>query len=103
MHAGRPRYCSRSQRSGATASRSARTSRRPSSAIQRARAHQVHVCLDILLAERGLTLADLSRQTGGQENLSVLENDRARAIRFSILTLTCYALGCTPGELIELK
>lgn len=66
-------------------------------------AHRVRIRLDVLLAERGMTLAELARQIGvSQVNLSVLKNDRARAIRFSTLTLICDALGCTPGELIEL-
>lgn len=66
-------------------------------------AHRVHIRLDVLLAERGMKLADLSRQIGvSQVNLSVLKNDHARAVRFSTLTLICDALECAPGELIEL-
>jgi len=34
-------------------------------------------------------------------NLSVLKNDRARAVRFSTLTAVCDALGCQPGELLS--
>ncbi len=62
---------------------------------------RVHCRLDELLAERGMTLARLAELVGVTVvNLSVLKNDRARAIRFSTLTAICDALGCTPGDLL---
>lgn len=65
--------------------------------------HRVRVRLEALLVERGMTLAELSRQVGiSQVNLSTLKNGRARAIRFSTLTAMCDVLGCTPGDLLEL-
>jgi putative transcriptional regulator len=64
-------------------------------------AGRVHCRLDELLAERGMTLTQLSVAVGvSLVNLSVLKNDRARAIRFSTLTAVCDALGCTVGELL---
>jgi putative transcriptional regulator len=64
-------------------------------------AGRVHCRLDELLAERGMTLTQLSATVGVSiVNLSVLKNDRARAIRFSTLTAICDALGCGPGELL---
>jgi putative transcriptional regulator len=64
--------------------------------------HRVRVHLDSLLAERGLTLVELSDRVGvSVVNLSVLKNGRARAIRFSTLTAICDALGCSVGELLE--
>jgi putative transcriptional regulator len=52
------------------------------------------VCrLDALLEERGMTVAELARRVGVTVvNLSVLKNNRARAIRFSTLTALCDAL-----------
>ena len=65
-------------------------------------AHRVRVHLDELLAERGMTLVELSERVGlSVVNLSVLKNDRARAIRFSTLTAICDALGCSVGELLD--
>lgn len=62
--------------------------------------HRVECRLDALVAERGLTLTALSEQVGvSLVNLSVLKNQRARAIRFSTLTALCDALGCQPGDL----
>jgi putative transcriptional regulator len=61
----------------------------------------VHCRLDELLAERGMTLAELSRLVGvSVVNLSVLKNDRARAIRYSTLSAICRALDCEIGDLL---
>lgn len=59
------------------------------------------VCrLDELLVERDLTLTALSARIGvSLVNLSVLKNQRAKAVRFSTLTAICEALGCQPGDL----
>jgi putative transcriptional regulator len=57
--------------------------------------------LDELLAERGLTLTRLSELVGVSiVNLSVLKNDRAKAIRFSTLSAICAALDCEVGEIL---
>lgn len=63
------------------------------------------VChLDRLLKERGVTLAALSRQVGVTvANLSVLKNNRAKAVRFSTLAALCDALDCQPGDLFTMK
>ena len=64
--------------------------------------HAIHCRLDELLAERGMTLTQLSKLVGvSVVNLSVLKNDRARAIRFSTLTAICRALDCTVGDLLQ--
>lgn len=64
--------------------------------------HAIHCRLDELLAARGMTLTELSERVGvSLVNLSVLKNDRARAIRFSTLTAICRALDCEVGELLE--
>ena len=61
------------------------------------------VChLDELLAARGMTLVELSEKVGVTTvNLSVLKNDRAKAIRFTTLVAVCGALGCSVGDLLE--
>ncbi|MFD7657308.1 helix-turn-helix domain-containing protein [Actinosynnema sp. NPDC059797] len=62
----------------------------------------IHVHLDRLLAERGMTLSELSERVGVTVvNLSILKNGRARAIRFSTLTALCQALDCQPGDLLS--
>lgn len=65
--------------------------------------HAVHCRLDELLSDRGMTLTQLSEMVGVSiVNLSVLKNDRAKAIRFSTLTAICRALECEVGELLTL-
>lgn len=65
---------------------------------------RIHCRLDELLAERGMTLTRLSEIVGvSLVNLSVLKNDRARAIRFSTLTAICDALECSVGELLDVR
>ena len=62
----------------------------------------IRIHLDKLLAERGMTLTELSERVGvSVVNLSVLKNDRAKAIRFSTLAALCRALDCQPGDLIS--
>lgn len=69
-----------------------------------AESHRIVVCLDQLLAERGMTLVELSQHTGiSVVNLSVLKNGRARAIRFSTLTAICDALECAPGDVLTIQ
>lgn len=61
----------------------------------------VHCRLDELLAERGMTLTRLSEIVGvSVVNLSVLKNDRAKAIRYSTLSALCRALECEIGDLL---
>ena len=65
--------------------------------------HRIHCRLDELLAERGLTLTALADRIGVTiVNLSVLKNQRAKAVRFSTLTAICEALDCQPGDLFVL-
>ncbi|MCW2842177.1 MAG: transcriptional regulator [Nocardioides sp.] len=65
--------------------------------------HGIHCRLDELLDERGLTLTALADRIGVTVvNLSVLKNQRAKAVRFSTLTAICKALDCQPGDLFVL-
>lgn len=61
----------------------------------------IHCRLDELLSARDMTLTQLSEKVGvSLVNLSVLKNDRARAIRFTTLVAICDVLECTVGELL---
>ena len=61
----------------------------------------IHCRLDELLAARGMTLTQLANTVGVSiVNLSVLKNDRARAIRYSTLRAICDALDCEVGDLL---
>lgn len=66
--------------------------------------HRVTCHLDELLERRGLTLTALAEQVGVTPvNLSILKNQRARAIRFTTLTALCDALECQPGDLFVVE
>ena len=66
--------------------------------------HGIEVHLDRLLAQRGMTLAELAARVGiTVVNLSILKNDRAKAIRFSTLGAICRELGCQPGDLLSFR
>lgn len=58
--------------------------------------------LDVMMAKRKIGASDLSAKVGiSLSNLSILKNNKAKAIRFSTLNSICRALNCQPGDLIE--
>jgi putative transcriptional regulator len=60
----------------------------------------IHCRLDEVLQERGMTLTELSKRVDiTYANLSVLKNDRGKAVRFSTLQAICEALDCEVGDL----
>ncbi len=62
------------------------------------------VNLDIMMAKRKMSLNELSEKTGiTLANLSILKNNKAKAIRFSTLEVICEALNCQPSDLLEYK
>ena len=66
--------------------------------------HRVHCHLDDLLERREMTLVDLADAVGiTVANLSILKNDRAKAIRFTTLTAICDVLACAPGDLFSVQ
>ena len=66
--------------------------------------HRVVCHLDELLEVRGMTLTALADAVGvSLVNLSVMKNNRARAIRYSTLTAICHVLDCQPGELLSVQ
>lgn len=65
--------------------------------------HKIVCHLDRLMSERGITGTALAEQVGiTPVNLSVLKNNRAKAVRFSTLTALCEALDCQPGDIFSL-
>ena len=60
--------------------------------------------IDIMLARRKMTLTELSEKVGiTMANLSILKNQKARAVRFSTLEDLCRVLECQPGDLLEFR
>ena len=62
----------------------------------------IEINLDVMMAKRKISLKELSERVGITEaNLSILKNNKAKAIRFSTLEALCEVLECQPGDLIE--
>ncbi len=60
------------------------------------------VNLDVMMAKRKIGLGELADRVGiTLANLSILKNNKAKAIRFSTLNAICKALDCQPGDLLE--
>ena len=66
--------------------------------------HRVTCHLDRLLEARGMTLAALADAVGVTVvNLSVLKNNRAKAVRFSTITAICDVLECQVGDVLSVE
>lgn len=62
------------------------------------------VNLDVVLAQRKMSLTELSDKVGiTLSNLSILKQGKAKAIRFSTLEAICEALDCQPGDILEFR
>ena len=60
------------------------------------------VNLDVMLAKRKMSMNELSDKVGiTLANLSILKNNKGKAIRFSTLEAICEVLECQPGDLFE--
>ncbi|MBO4362875.1 MAG: helix-turn-helix transcriptional regulator [Clostridia bacterium] len=60
--------------------------------------------LDVMMAKRKMSLGELSDKVGiTLANLSILKNNKAKAVRFSTLDAICEALDCDVSDIIEYK
>ncbi len=60
------------------------------------------VNLDVMMAKRKISASELASRMGiTLSNLSILKNNRAKAIRFSTLNAICRVLECQPGDILE--
>lgn len=58
--------------------------------------------LDVMMAKRKMGLTELSKEVDvTMANLSILKNNKAKAIRFTTLEAICKALDCQPGDILE--
>jgi putative transcriptional regulator len=64
----------------------------------------IRINIDVMLAKRKMSVTELSEKVGiTMANLSILKNEKAKAIRFSTLEAICKALDCQPGDILEYK
>ena len=62
----------------------------------------IRIHLDVMMAKRKMSLNELSAKVGiTLSNLSILKNNKAKAIRFSTLDAICRALDCSVADIIE--
>lgn len=60
------------------------------------------VNLDVMMAKRKKSLTDLANEVDiTLANLSILKNNKAKAVRFSTLEAICKALDCQPGDILQ--
>ena len=60
------------------------------------------VNLDVMMAKRKMSLGELAQKVDiTMANLSILKNNKARAVRFSTLEAICKALDCQPEDILE--
>ncbi len=58
--------------------------------------------LDVMMAKRKIGLTELSKEVDiTMANLSILKNNKAKAVRFSTLNEICRVLNCQPGDILE--
>ena len=58
--------------------------------------------LDVMMAKRKISAGELAERVGiTPANLSILKNNKAKAVRFSTLEALCKALDCQPADLLE--
>lgn len=59
------------------------------------------VNLDVMMAKRKISSSELASKIDlTQANVSILKNNKAKAIRFSTLEAICKALDCQPGDIL---
>ncbi len=62
----------------------------------------IMINIDVMLARRKVGVSELADRVGITiSNLSILKNNRAKAIRFSTLNAICRELNCQPGDIME--
>ena len=62
----------------------------------------IRINLDVMMARRKIGLTELSKEVDvTMANLSILKNNKAKAVRFSTLNAICKALDCQPGDILE--
>lgn len=64
----------------------------------------IEVNLDVMMARRRMSLNELSDRVGiTVANLSILKNNKAKAVRFSTLDAICRELDCSVGDILEFR
>ena len=58
--------------------------------------------LDVVMAQRKMGVKELAEKIDiTMDNLSILKNNKAKAVRFTTLDALCRELGCQPGDILK--
>lgn len=58
--------------------------------------------IDVMLAKQKMSVTELSERVGiTMANISVLKNQKAKAVKLDTLNKICKALNCQPGDILE--
>lgn len=62
----------------------------------------IRINLDVVMAKQKKGLTELAGEVDiTLANLSILKNNKAKAVRLSTLNAICKALHCQPGDILE--
>ena len=62
----------------------------------------IMVNLDVMMAKRKMSVTELANRVDiTMANLSILKNNKAKAVRFTTLDAICRVLECQPGDILE--
>lgn len=62
----------------------------------------IQINLDVVMAQKKKSVTELATEVDiTMANLSILKNNKAKAIRFSTLDSICKALDCQPGDILQ--
>lgn len=62
----------------------------------------IMINLDVVMAQRKMSVTELAKEIDiTMANLSILKNNKAKAIRFSTLEAICKTLNCQPGDILQ--
>lgn len=62
----------------------------------------IKINLDVRMKEKNKSLTELAGEIDiTLANLSILKNNKAKAVRFTTLEALCRALSCQPGDILE--
>ena len=69
---------------------------------ERQKTMAIIINLDVMMAKRKVGLTELAKEVDiTLANLSILKNNKAKAVRLSTLDAICKALQCQPGDILE--
>ena len=58
--------------------------------------------LDVVMGQRKMGVRELAEKVDiTMANLSILKNNKAKAVRFTTLDALCRELGCQPGDILK--